>query len=198
MIEYRLTREIEVGAKAKPRYATDVIPTDGGYEVRNSRWEYPLFNFEFNLLPGDPNGGDDLEEFIELFHAAGGCFNTFKFRHWSDWDVTGQPIATASGGQTAFQLYRVYQRGAVTRYRKITRPVDGSVTVYANGVAIAGTVDLETGMFTANVAPGAGVAITADFQFDIPVRFADDELEMVALMTELDQPVSIVLNEVRE
>jgi hypothetical protein len=51
-IDERLPVEIEAGAKAKPRYSTDTITTDGGWEVRNSRWAYPLFQFEFNVEPG--------------------------------------------------------------------------------------------------------------------------------------------------
>lgn len=206
MIDERLTREIEVGAKARPAYKTDVITTDGGFEVRNSRWTYPRFEFEFMIEPGDPD--DDpayysgqvqtLNAFVNLFHVAGGQADTFRFRHWSDYQVAAMPIGVGDGVKTQFQLLRIYQRGVLTRQRKITRPVAGSVTVYKNGVLSAAAVDYDTGIVTFAPAPANGVVITADFQFDIPVRFASDELEMVALMTSLDQPVSISLIEVRE
>lgn len=206
MIDERLTRDIEIGCKARPRYKTDVITTDGGYEWRNSRRRYPLFEFEFDIEPGDPN--DDpayyagevatLEAFINLFHVAGGQAEAFRFRHWSDYVGTDEPIGTGDGVTRDFQLFRVYQRGALTRSRKITRPAAGTVTAKKAGVTTAVTVDYDTGIITFAVAPALGAAITASFEFDIPVRFASDELEFVALMTELDQPTSIVLQEVRE
>ena len=90
MIDVRLSRDIEVQARARPRYATDVIELESGSEFRVARWRYPKFAFEFNLLPGDPEDPDatddeqTLSEFVDLWHAAGGRENTFKFKHWSD------------------------------------------------------------------------------------------------------------------
>lgn len=204
MIDARLSREIEVGAKARPAYKTDVIEMDSGHERRNARWRYPRFTFEFDIEPGDPNDEEDigdvesLSEFIALFHAAGGSHETFRFRHWADYQRVDEPIATGDGSTTSFQLYRVYTMGAITRRRKITRPVAGTVTAKVNGVGASITVDNDTGIITFAVAPANGAAITASFEFDVPVRFEDDELEMIALMTDLDQPVNIVLIEVKE
>lgn len=202
MIDDRLSRNIEVGAIARPRYMTDVITTDGGYEVRNQRWSYPLFEFEFNIEPGNrrPGSGDDgLREFINLFHAAAGRYDTFRFRDWGDYQGSGENIGTGDGVTDEFQLYRIYQRGAITRLRKITRPDANTVTAYVNGVATAlSTVDDETGIITFSSPPAAGRQITADFEFDLPVRFDSDELEFVAMMKDLDQPVNIRLTEVRE
>jgi uncharacterized protein (TIGR02217 family) len=206
VIDIRLARDIEVGAKAKPRYSTDIIPTDGGHEVRNARWRYPLFDFEFTLEPGDETDEGDtdpaliskLEEFVRLFHVVGGCHTTFPLRHWRDYDAVDQVIATGDGSTQSFQLYRTYALGAVTRRRKILLPVTGSVTAKVNGVtASLAAVNRGTGMITLSAAPAAGAIVTASYQFDVPVRFADDELEMIALGIDLDQPSSIILKEVR-
>ena len=204
MIETRLSRDIEVGARARPRYATDVIRTEGGFEFRVPRWRYPLFTFEFNLEPGDESdeehdlGEQSLREFIDLWHCAGGRDETFLFRHWGDYRGTDELIAYGDGDTTEFQLYRVYTSGLVTRQRKITRPTAGTVTAKVNGVPTAITVDTETGLITFGAAPAALSEIHATFQFDLPVRFDDDSLELVALMAGLDQPMNIVLAEVRE
>ena len=205
MIDVRLSRDIENGATARPRYATDVVTTEGGWEFRNERWEYPLFEFDFSLAPGDqftPDNDIDpnqaLGEFVDLWHAAGGRANTFLFRHWADYRAREQEIGIGDGTTTQFQLYRNYVAGAVTRQRKITRPVLGSVVLYSEGVAVAGSVDVSTGIVTYTSAPIDSALLTADFDFDLPVRFANDELEIVALMTDLDQPIDIELVEVRE
>jgi len=38
------------------------------------------------------------------------------------------------------------------------------------------TVNLNTGLVTFNTAPGSGLSVTADYLFDVPVRFDTDEL----------------------
>lgn len=200
MIEERLDREIEVGAKRRIRYSTDLITTDGGHTVTNQRWRYPLFAFDFKLEPGDPDTDDDLslQAFINLFHVAGGRHTTFRFRDWRDYSAEAQSLGTGDGSTTQFQLRRVYQLGASVRYRKVTRPVAGTVVGYKNGIASTASVDTSTGILTFASAPANGVAVTADFEFDLPVRFENDELEIVALNSDLDQPVDITLLEDRE
>jgi uncharacterized protein (TIGR02217 family) len=202
-IDERLPGDIEAGAKARPRYSTDTITTDGGWEVRNSRWRYPLFQFEFNLAPDtrDEDEGlnlNDLDEFLDLFHACGGSFGAFRFHYWRDLPVRGQQIGVGDGSTREFQLYRTYTKGAVSRNRKITRPVVGSVTAYVNNVITVATIDYSTGILTFAGAPALAAVVKADFEHDVPVRFADDELEVIGLTDELDQPVSITLLEIRE
>jgi uncharacterized protein (TIGR02217 family) len=75
--------------------------------------------------------------------------------------------------------------GAFSAYvRAINKPVAGSVRVAVAGVeATAGTaftVDTTTGIvtFLAGHIPPDGAAITAGFQFDVPVRFDTDYLEI--------------------
>lgn len=204
MIDQRLSRDIEVGARAIPRYKTDVVEVDGGGTVRNSRWRFPLFRFEFDIEPGDSEddtydvADQTLKEFVSLYHCAGGQAETFLFRHWADYRATNSYIGEGDGTTTAFQLYRTYSVGAVMRQRKITRPVNGTATIYVDGVAVVASVDYTTGIATLNTAPVASTMVTADFDFDLPVRFANDELEMLALGLDLDKAVSIVLVEERE
>jgi uncharacterized protein (TIGR02217 family) len=197
MIDVRLDREIETGAKARPRYSTDVVTTDGGYEFRNSRWAFPIFEFEIDLEPGSPTFDEDLQECIDLFHAAGGQADTFRFRHWRDYEGTDELLGLGDGVTTIFQLYRNYARGAVTRRRKITRPVNGTVVIRVGGVGVSAVVDYETGLVTIG-APGNGVEVRGDFEFDVPVRFADDQLEIASLSDDLDQIETVTLQEVRE
>lgn len=197
MIDDRLTEDIEVGAKAVPLYSTEIVTTDGGFEVRRSRWRYPRHRFEFNLSP-NPRDEADLIEFRDLYYAAGGAYETFKFKHWSDYQATDAALEMITG--TTWQLRKSYTRGATTRYRKITRPVAGTLSIKRNGVSYASsnwTLDATTGIVTFNTSQ-AGQSITGTFEFDIPVRFEDDEIELVGLSDDLEQPISISLIEVRE
>lgn len=198
-IDERLESHIEAGATARPRYSTDEITTDGGYVITNSRWRYPLHQFEFNLSPGYRDDDEALEQLEAIFHACGGAAGRFRFHYWRDTPVVGQSLGTGDGSTRSFQIFRTYTRGAFSRDRKITRPVEGTVVAYKNGVATGAiAVDYSAGVVTFDVAPALGVALTVDFEHDVPVKFADDELEMIGLTDKLDQPVNIVLHEVRE
>lgn len=201
-VDQQLPSDLEAGAKATPRYATDVITTDGGWEYRNSRWAYPLFQFTITAFePGTHEAAefDALDEFLDIFHVCGGSAGSFRFHYWRDKPVVGQQIGIGDGATTQFQLFRTYSRGGFSRDRKITRPIDGTVTIYVDGTPSgSATVNHNTGLVTFSGAPAAAAVITADFQHDLPVRFADDNLDVVGLTDDLDQPVNVTLVEIRE
>jgi uncharacterized protein (TIGR02217 family) len=199
MIDYCITDHIGAGATIRPKFNTEIVKTDGGFEVRNSRWEYPLHTIEFDLSPGVAGDDDDLEEFRELFYAAGGASESFKFRDRFDYQATASQIGTGDGATLIWQMVKNYQRGAVNRTRKITRPIAGTVIVYVNGVVSgSATVNYENGEISISPAVPLSQIITASFEFDIPVRFADDEVDFIGLSGDLQQPVQIMLEEIRE
>jgi len=98
--------------------------------------------------------------------------------------IVDKPVTTqAAGGSFALttltasiQLRKTYLLGGETTIRPIVKPVAGTVTVYANGIAKAGTLDTTTGLFTPTSPWINGEVITATFEFDVPVMFASDEL----------------------
>jgi uncharacterized protein (TIGR02217 family) len=196
MIDDRLSEELEAGARMIPMFSTDIVTTDGGWEVRNSLWEYPRYRFEFNLMP-DETDPEDIKEILDMFNAAGGSAEEFLFTPWADYQGIGEVAVALTS--TAFQITKNYTRGGITRSRKITRPKPGTVTVYHGGVEQVGgyTVDYDTGIITFSTAKAAQ-SITVDFDFDVLVRFMDDELELLAHTGELNQPVDITLIQVKE
>lgn len=204
MIDDRLTRDIESQAKAYPMFRTDILTTDGGHEVRRSIWTYPRHRFVFNVSPGDPTRNNPLADQVytelrDLYYAAGGAADTFLFTHWDDYEAVDEAVLFNAGSNTVAQLMRIYTRGSTTRRRKIIKPVDGTLTIKRNGVLYAASnysVNYDTGVVTFN-ASQAGQTITASFEFDVPVRFMDDEIELVGIVPRLSQAVNITLMEVR-
>ena len=92
-----------------------------------------------------------------------------------------QAIGTGDGARKVFQLTKAYGTGAEAAVRTIARPVTGTVKVAVAGVALAPaafTVDLATGLVTLLAAPAAGAAVRAGFEFDTPVRFDIDRLDV--------------------
>lgn len=98
--------------------------------------------------------------------------------------VVDQPVTTQASGGTfsistltaSIQIKKNYACGSENTERPIRKPVSGTVTVYANAVAKAGTLDATTGQFAPTSPWIDGDVVTATFEFDVPVMFASDEM----------------------
>ena len=68
-----------------------------------------------------------------------------------------------------------------------------------NGVAQSSgwLVDHNTGLVSFDTAPSDGIAITAGFEFDVPVRFDSDVLDVTLDIERLGSITSIPLLEIR-
>jgi uncharacterized protein (TIGR02217 family) len=96
-----------------------------------------------------------------------------------------------------FPLVKHYGSGAAVQIRPIALPVAGSVRVSVNGVEQSGyTLDSE-GAVTLAFAPPAGAVVRAGYRFDVPVRFADDRLEVSHATYRAGELASVPLIEVR-
>jgi uncharacterized protein (TIGR02217 family) len=96
-------------------------------------------------------------------------------------------------------LVKRYASGAQSWTRAIAKPVAGTVRIALAGVEqLSGwSVDTTTGVVTFAAAPGSGVAITAGFEFDVPVRFDTDALDVTLDLERLGSITSIPLLELR-
>ena len=110
-----------------------------------------------------------------------------------------QLIGTGNGIATAFQLVKRYASGAQSWTRSITRPVADSVSLALGSVEqLSGwSVDTTTGVVTFGTAPAAGVTVRAGFEFDVPVRFDSDALDVTLDIERLGSITSIPLVEIR-
>jgi uncharacterized protein (TIGR02217 family) len=78
--------------------------------------------------------------------------------------------------------------------------VAGSVRVAVGGAELdpgAFVVDSTTGLVTLAVAPAPGLAVTAGFLFDVPVRFDTDRIEVNLAAFEAGAIPSIPVVEIR-
>jgi uncharacterized protein (TIGR02217 family) len=73
---------------------------------------------------------------------------------------------------------KTYSAGALATVRPIVKPVAGTVRLAVDGVEEIGgwSVDTATGLVTFDTPPGAGLLVSAGYEFDVPVRFAEDDL----------------------
>ena len=118
---------------------------------------------------------------------------------WTDHQALAQGLGVGDGSTKTFQLVKYYPSGGVVETRAIAKPVTGTVKLYRDGVeATSGwTVDTATGIVTFATPPAAGVQVTADFAFDVPVRFDRDQMEVTIETFHLGTWGQIVLVELR-
>ena len=174
-VEIRFPDDISYGSSGGPAYSTSIVATDSGYEKRNIRWQDA--RARYNVAHGVRTRAQ-LDSLIAFFRARKGRAHGFRFKDWTDYQALGQSLGIGNGSQTVFQLVKHYTSGSVTETRSLAKPVTGTVKPYLNGVLRTSgfTVDTTTGLLTFSTAPAAGVLVSADCEFDVPVRFDSDTL----------------------
>ena len=164
------------GWQGGPQFNTRIVGLRNGHERRNANWSQVQHRY---TLPFQNIHADDyLADLKSVFLAMQGQTHSFLAKDYSDFEATGESLGNAPSGTTAVQLQRVSTFGSATYTRKITKPKSGTLTVYEDGTPKAGTVDTATGLFTPTSSWSEGKALTADFEFYVPVRFASDFLPM--------------------
>lgn len=174
-IETRFPVDIAFGSSGGPEYSTDIVIVQSGHEQRNANWSQA--RAKYNVAHGVKTQAQ-LDALIAFFRARKGRADGFRFKDWADYKVTGQNIGTGNGTTTVFQLKKTYTSGSGSETRTITKPVSGTIAIYKDAVLQSSgyTADTTNGQITFSVAPANGVVITADFEFDVPVRFDTDRL----------------------
>jgi uncharacterized protein (TIGR02217 family) len=187
--EIRFPTEISRGSTGGPERRTDVVVLGSGHEQRNARWADARrsYNAGYGL-----RSLDDLHAAIAFFEERRGRLYGFRWKDHADWKSCppgsaptplDQVLGTGDGSRSVFQLLKRYG-GAFAPYdRVIAKPVAGSVRIAVAGLeapAPAFAVDPTRGLVTFNAGhiPPAGASVTAGFEFDVPVRFDTDRLEI--------------------
>ena len=203
--EIRFPDNISRGARGGPERRTQIVELSSGDEERNASWANSRRRYDAAY---GVRRADDLAAVVAFFEARNGRLYGFRWRDWGDYKsclpsgtpaATDQNIGTGDGATTAFQLVKTYASGAQIWSRTITKPVSGTVVVAIGGIVQTSgwSIDIATGLITFTTAPVNGAAITAGFEFDVPVRFDTDRLDVTHDIERLGSITSIPLIEVR-
>ncbi len=188
--EVRFPTDIARGSSGGPERRTDVVVLGSGHEERNSRWadSRRVYNAGYGV-----KSLDDLHAVITFFEERRGRLNGFRWRDPVDHkscppeqqpSAFDQEIGLGDSTTTAFQLIKTYGGVTLPWSREITKPVAGTVIVAIDGdvqePATAYVFDSTTGQvtFQSGYVPPDQSLITAGFEFDVPVRFDTDKLEL--------------------
>lgn len=179
-IEQRLLDCVAYGSEFGSEWNTRIVALKNGAERRNANWQMPLGRYSIVYSALDAAGHR------AVYHAHMACrgrWAGFRLRDWRDYIATNAPVTTATGGEQTAQLQMAYTFGPTTFYRDIYKPVFADL--FADGIPIPAVVDATTGLATFTASEGQ--VITWSGEFDVPVRFDDDRLDVTPLTTDADQ-----------
>jgi uncharacterized protein (TIGR02217 family) len=185
--EIRFPTAISLGATGGPERLTEIVTLASGREERNTRWadSRRRYNAGFGV-----KSLSELHEVIRFFEERRGRLHGFRWKDHADFkscppqnavSPLDQPIGVGNGSTASFQLVRLYGTGLRNYARNIVKPVAGTVRVAVAGAETANfTLNSATGIvtFLPGHIPPSGAAVTAGFEFDVPVRFDTDQLSI--------------------
>ena len=187
-------------AAAAPEFSTTIAVTSSGHEFRNALWSDARMRYDVG--PGVRSEAE-LGELIGFFRARFGPARGFRLRDPFDHSsngMTGTPgpldqlLGTGNGLSDRFRLTKSYGE----QVRPITRPEIASLRVSVDGAETGGWSFEPGGWIVFDTAPGEGADIRAGFLFDVPVRFADDRIDVNGLSFAAGEAPSVPLIEIRE
>jgi uncharacterized protein (TIGR02217 family) len=188
--DVRFPVETAIRARGGPERRTDIVTLGSGREERNARWAHARRRYDAGF---GVRSLAALSAVIAFFEERRGRLHGFRFKDRMDYrssaaggptSATDQALGLGSGAQAVFQLSKTYGGLHAPYVRLIAKPVVGTVKVAVSGVAkVEGadfSVDHATGIvtFLPGSIPADGEAVSAGFEFDVPVRFDTDRLDI--------------------
>lgn len=184
--DVRFPASLSFGSLGGPERRTEIVTFANGHEERNTPWAQSRRRYDAGL---GLRSLDDLETVVAFFEARQGMLHAFRWKDWADFKSAraSQPVAAndqmlgqGDGAQTAFQLVKTYVSGASSVTRPIRKPVAETVQVAIDGGAPGAgwSVDAASGIVTFDTPPPPGATVTAGFEFDVPVRFDTDLIQV--------------------
>ena len=205
--EVRFPASLSFGSVGGPERRTDVVTLANGFEERNTPWAHSRRRYDAGVAM---RSLDDVEALIAFFEARQGQLYGFRWKDWSDFKscrataevaFDDQVIATGDGATDEWQLAKRYRSGEQTYLRPVTKPVAGTVRVGVGGDELQEglhyAVDSATGLIVFAEVPAEGDEITAGFEFDVPVRFDTDLIQVSVASFRAGDVPSVPIVEVR-
>jgi uncharacterized protein (TIGR02217 family) len=202
--DIRFPTTIAFHSSGGPERKTEIVTLGSGFEERNGVWSASRRRYDVGY---GVRSLDDIHAVIAFFEARCGRLYGFRFKDFSDFKSCApgaavspldQPLASGDGATRSFPLKKTYSSGPSSFSRPIAKPVSGSLRLAVAGTEQSGfTLDPAAGLVTFATAPAAGAAITAGFEFDVPVRFDTDTLSINLANFRAGEIPSIPLVEIR-
>ncbi len=205
--DVRFPASLSFGSVGGPERRTEIVTLQNGFEERNTPWAQSRRRYDAGV---SLRSLDDVEQLLAFFEARQGQLHGFRWKDWADYksclpsEVPGaedQVIGLGDGVRTEFQLVKSYASGAQTYVRPIEKAVFNSVLIGLAGdpmvLGVDYDLDLDTGLVTIGTAPAEAAAVTAGFEFDVPVRFDTDRIQVSVASFRAGDVPSVPVVEIR-
>ncbi len=191
-------------ASVSASFSTSIVTTASGFEHRGSGWADARLSFDAG--PGLRSEAE-LGTLIAFFRARRGAARGFRFRDPTDHSsngMTGTPtpadqvIGIGDGAQSRFRLVKHYgDPGDEPQQRLITHPDAATLLVSIDGTATSAFTLLPGGVIDLDDPLADSAELRAGFLFDVPVRFAEDRLDVNGASFAAGEIPSVPLIEIR-
>jgi uncharacterized protein (TIGR02217 family) len=200
---------VSFGATAGPEWRNEIVLMTSGRERRNARLSQSRRHYDAGT---GVRSLEDLYDVLAFFEARRGSLHAFRFRDPFDMrscrptetiTALDQDIALGDGSRERFRLIKSYGSGQDAYLRDILKPVASTVRVAVNGAECTSpadfTIDAATGeiVFEPGKIPEAYAIVSAGYEFDVPVRFNTERLEVSLTAFKAGQIPSVPLIEVQ-
>ena len=207
--EVRFPTAISLASSGGPERRTDIVVLGSGHEERNARWEASRRRYDAGY---GIKTLDELHDVIAFFEERRGPLYGFRWRDPLDSKscpplvvptALDQELGTGDGVTADFQLAKQYGSAFQPWRRDITKPAPGTVEVAVDGIGqlegIDYALDTTSGLITFEPGriPATQAIVSAGFEFDVPVRFDTDRLEINVMGFKHGAIPSIPIVEVR-
>ena len=206
--DIRFPATLSFGSLGGPERRTEIVTLANGHEERNTPWAQARRRYDAGL---GLRSLDDVERLIAFFEARQGMLHGFRWKDWGDYktcpasravSALDQSLGFGDGVRTVFQLAKTYRSGEWASTRLLTRPVAGSVRAAIGGTEVVEslhwTVDTATGEITFATPPAVGAEVTIGCEFDVPVRFDTDVIQVSVASFQAGDVPKVPVVEVRE
>ncbi|MFC0280109.1 TIGR02217 family protein [Falsigemmobacter intermedius] len=186
--EVRFPADLSFGSVGGPERRAEIVTLANGYEERNSPWAQSRRRYDAGL---GLRSLDDVAELVAFFEARAGQLYGFRWKDWADFkscapsaSVTplDQLLGQGDGAARDFALRKVYASGGQAHWRAIAKPVRGSLQVALAAKPLREGIDWEAdyerGVLTFADPVPEGAEVRAGFEFDVPVRFDTDVIQV--------------------
>ena len=187
-IEKQFPLSVSLAASGGPGRRTQIIALSSGAEERNQQWADSRRRYDAGV---GIRSLADIHAVIAFFEECRGRLTAFR---WKDpFDHASAPPGTVTSDSdqpqtvamdaATFQLTKTYGGPQTAYERIITKPQAGTVIVRRNGDALVEDTHFSVNTTTGEVSNLSGLwlatdTITAGFDFDVPVRFDTDTLDI--------------------
>lgn len=194
----RFPSRLKLNVSGGPEMRVDVTRLSSGHERRNTRWSAPLRRY---LISVGQRPLEEIQVLTAFFEARSGPLYGFLFRDPFEHKTAGNnqavsaidvQIGVGDGVTTAMNL--ILQNG-----RQVTHPIEESLRIAIDGEEVFSgfTFDQVTKKLVFDAAPPVGAIISAGFEFDVPVRFENEQLIATRTVNNAGEVSDITLLELR-